>query len=477
MGLPRGGDTDNLPALEQQELLGAGAVSALLGDEPNGHADSAALTDLLAKSPPGTPQVQGAEFTVSWQAGGYDTAGRFMGGTETMHLVAHNRRLFAGTGVLNDVPREDPRIGAQVLRLDRPTGSWQLDKHFDEILPEGQARYVRIEALQSMTFTTDDKGTPLPAPVSLLLASPSDRLGQLAVYTRDDRDGSWTGTVLGTAQGLSFIRSFGLHRDTVTGVDRVFAGANTIGTFSGVYDPTVPGRIRWGQAPELVHTGRAMAYTDVNGALHMASKPELHRRRDGPEPSWERVLQYPEQPSLSAGLRALTPVPSLLGQGQDILASLEGPSAAIKRIIPGLDYLEVTELELTEFLRAQWNGLTFDYATAAYNSMLEVVDPRTGQTVHVLGLLAYPPVGPLSRSSFYLIRHEDFRYELREIRPLPHPTIPNPFLFATRAMVASPFAKEKGQVVYFGGYDVQLPIIPAHNTAWIYKATVAALLD
>jgi hypothetical protein len=45
-------------------------------------------------------------------------------------------------------------------------------------------------------------------------------------------------------------------------------------------------------------------------------------------------------------------------------------------------------------------------------------------------------------------------------------------LVATRAMLASPFAGDA--TIYFGGYDANKA--PAHNTAWVARATVAAAL-
>ena len=39
---------------------------------------------------------------------------------------------------------------------------------------------------------------------------------------------------------LPQVRSLGGHRDRVTGVDRVYAGASPHGIFGGTYDPAVP---------------------------------------------------------------------------------------------------------------------------------------------------------------------------------------------------------------------------------------------
>jgi len=52
---------------------------------------------------------------------------------------------------------------------------------------------------------------------------------------------------LAEASKYSTTRALGLHRDQTTGVDRIFAGNDQLGIFSGVYDARAAGRIRWEQ--------------------------------------------------------------------------------------------------------------------------------------------------------------------------------------------------------------------------------------
>jgi hypothetical protein len=424
----------------------------------------------------GAPSTKSADFEVSWQAGGHDNAGQFMGGTEVMHLAVHQGKIFAGTGVLLDVPGSDPRIGAQILRLDSAHGQWQVDWNFDEYLDNGRPRFVRLEMLKEVTFTTDGAGQTLPEPVTMLLASPSDKLGLASVYSRDDSTGTWTEMVLAqSVDNNTFIRSIGTHQDTVTGVDRVFAGTSGIGVFSGVYDPAVPGRIRWDSQPELGVGSRAMAFADANGVLHMVREPDMFRRIDGPNPSWELVLSYPDPPPLASGLRGLTAIPNPDGPGEIFLAAMEDGTGSIVRIRPTPTYSMTAELQIDDFLRPRFGGLTSEWIVAAYNDMPVVVDPRTQEPVHLIGLLAHPKPLGLKRSSWYLVRHADGRYDLHQILPLANPTNANPFLEGARSMVVSPFAEDNGQAVYFAGYDVE--IYPAHNTGWIYRAPLEAVLD
>jgi hypothetical protein len=45
---------------------------------------------------------------------------------------------------------------------------------------------------------------------------------------------------------------------------------------------------------------------------------------------------------------------------------------------------------------------------------------------------------------------------------------------ATRSIRASPFPQEKN-ALYFAGYDANK--VPAHDTAWIVRSTLAAAID
>jgi hypothetical protein len=430
---------------------------------------------LLAQMPSdGNAGPMDNAFQVSWQAGSYDVHGNYMGGTELMNLVAHKGKLYAGTSVWEDVPGSDPVVGAQILRLDSPDGQWVVDKQFNFQIGTQPVK-IRIDAMDSFTFTTDGQGNPLAQPVTILLASPTDIFGRVLVYSRNDLTGRWTEMMLAQSVDGASIRSFGFHHDNVTGVDRVFAGSNYAGTFSGVYDPTVPGRIRWDSQPEQVYDTRAMAFVEVNGALLMANAPQLSIRIDGPQPTWQTVLTYPPPIDGANGLRGLTAIPAPSGHGQSILAGLEDWNSLMVQIYPNLGYLYHVELDIKAFLMQQWGGLSFfPYAVPAYNDIVTVTDPNTDEPIQLISLTAFSPNPDQANSAWYLIRHQDASYELREIQPIPTDTNPNPDLIGTRTIVVSPFAQDNGQVVYFGGYDAFG--FPAHNTGWIYKAPLDAVL-
>ena len=67
-----------------------------------------------------------------------------------------------------------------------------------------------------------------------------------------------------------------------------------------------------------------------------------------------------------------------------------------------------------------------------------------------------------------MIRRPEARYEVRRVAAdLPQP------LVATRAIAVSSLAGD-GDAIYFAGYDANKA--PAHNTAWIARASRAAAL-
>jgi hypothetical protein len=62
------------------------------------------------------------------------------------------------------------------------------------------------------------------------------------------------------------------------------------------------------------------------------------------------------------------------------------------------------------------------------------------------------------------------QYSLRRV--LPKPDWPRPMV-ATRSILASPFPRD-GDALYFAGYDANKA--PAHDTAWIVRATAATAI-
>ena len=430
------------------------------------------------------------DFQVSYAAGSRDEAGRFAGGTEMRLLVPHAGRLYAGNGYWEDRPGPEGLQGAQILVLDTPGGRWRVDHQFEERLPSGRWRDLAVGALADVDFATDWSGRMLPRAVSLLLASTWDLTGAARVFTRDDATGAWAAVTLAqdrpAREFLPQIRSFGIHRDRATGVDLVFAGHTPRGIFSGGYDAAAPGRIRWGAAPELdastvsvAFSGlsgrlRVSSFAEANGRLYAAVGQQIYERDDGPIPQWRLVYTNPRPGHSETGLRGLTAIAGGAG-GEALLAAVEGNAARLVRIDPTTGD-EATELDLADFLSRAW-GMRVNYTIAAYNDMTKI-----GGAV-LLGLMAFVPrdvpipqghsivdvgYGQVESGAWYLVRRPDGHYDLRAVTAdFGHP------LVATRSIRASPFPGD-GAAIYFAGYDANKAA--AHNTAWIARATLGAVL-
>jgi hypothetical protein len=209
-------------------------------------------------------------FEPSMQAGGRDANGNLIAGTEVMHLVAHQGRLYASTSLWME---KDPAVpkACQVLVLDSPKGPWRVEHQFT-------TNNLRYGCLRTVTFSTDANGNGI-SPVELLLAAPDVARGTVEVFCRDDETGKWVPSTLGTGATYETTRAIGLHRDCVTGIDRVFAGTNRLGVIGGVYDPAAAGRIRYPDEGymDLFQIMRILRDTQFEGAIlpdHLPPHPD-----------------------------------------------------------------------------------------------------------------------------------------------------------------------------------------------------------
>jgi hypothetical protein len=452
-------------------------------------------------SPSYSQDTERRGFEVSYSPGSLDAAGNFMGGTEIRSLVAHAGKLFAGNGYWKDQPGPEGFHGAEILVLDRPGGRWRVDHDFGELIPDGSPRHVAVGAMDEVHFATDGNGKSLAEPVSILLASTWEHTDEDRVFARDDATGAWTAQVLashergpGARQRTTQVRSFGSHRDRVTGIGYAFAGQKPHGIFSGVYDPSAPGRIRWSRTPELDLSftaapefrglrgpARVTSFAECNDRLYATVGQQIYERIDGTAPHWRLIYTNPNPGYSTSGLRGLTAIQSPNRQGQVLLAAVEGTAARIVRVDPR-DGSEATDLDLHDFLPRAW-GMEVGYTIGAYNNMTEVRDDHGDENL-LLGLEAfipsYSPAAPghkffdtgrggrLESNAWYLIRHPGGNYDLRQI-----PARTGKAMVATRSIVVSPFSTEK-DAIYFGGFDANRT--PVHNTAWIVRSTFEAAI-
>ena len=146
----------------------------------------------------------------------------------------------------------------------------------------------------------------------------------------------------------------------------MFAGQDPRGIYRGSYDPTVTGRIRWNDAPELDISGidvtafpglagrlRISSFAECNGQLYAAIGQQIYERIDATAPHWHLVYTNPHPAHSETGLRGLTAIASPIG-AQVLLAAIEGAEARIIRVDPS-DGSETTDLDLAGFLGNAWH--------------------------------------------------------------------------------------------------------------------------
>jgi hypothetical protein len=419
-----------------------------------------------------------------------------IGGTEARVLASMNHRLYAGIGYWMDTEADNPRLpGAQILRLNSPGSPWQVDLQLDERMERrnGRRRYLAISVMKTVRFDSDLHGRALAQPVEILLAGVWDLLGKLEVFSKESNVGRWAMTPLGNNGGrMAEIRSFGSHRDQVTNIQRVFAGSRVKGLpiepaiYSGAYDPSVAGGIRWDASPEawqgdtstLVTTTkgsqRITGMAECNGRLYASVYNAIYERQDGPQASWSPMWRYdPQSPfeNGSSGLRGLTAIPNPDGPGELLLVTLEHKPGLVFRVDPrtGKSIIEANiSTQLSQLLSTR-----VGYVIAGYNDMVLYEPAGRSRTPTVLmGMECTTPMLPGGLGAFnpnprLLIRRPNGRYSFEEV--FDRTLKPRPMLVSMRSLINSPFAEDPPGTVYVSGYDCNEK--PAHNTAWIYRGT------
>lgn len=416
-------------------------------------------------------------FQPSLQAGCHDATGKLVAGTEVMHLVAHQGRLYAGNSLWMEKDPDVPKA-CQVLVLDSPTNAWRVDHQFTR-------RCLRLGSLKEVTFSASGQNKAAGA-VTLLLAAPDVQRGPVNVFCRDDATGQWAASTLGVVTNYTSTRALGFHRDRVTGREQVFAGTDKLGVCAGVLDAAAPGHLRWAAASEMRTPAgeRVMGFCDCNGTFYCATSRHIFQRTDGATPAWTEIYFCPEETS-PCGLRGLSSVPNPNGRGEVLLfAAL----SKVRRIDPADGCKETVEMDLPQFLTQLW-GVKVSFVLSAYNEFLPCKLPGTGEPVWLFGFeSSYPAAavqanagklrlfvreghrGAFAAEARYFVRHANgthIRYEVAEVAD-PRQSA----LVAVRALAVSPFAADGARALYFGGFDCNA--VPSHNTAWIYRGILPA---
>ena len=425
-------------------------------------------------------------YSVSFAAGAPDDHGNFLGGTEVVNVVPFGGKLYAGVGYWMDRPKDfdsnDPRSAAQVLVLDSRTSQWRQEYAFDAPNENGGFKHHRPISLQPLRFHRFDGAGNVVGTLAEMLAVGLDApIG--AVYTQSS-PGRWEDTRIPTT---SPVRSLAVRYDPVDKVERIYAGEggtsepnNDHAIFSGVYDPSAPGRIRWNPNPEATSIkSRIMSFTTCGGALFASAKPSIFRRNDTMQ-RWDPIYSYPmaedhDRSKFASGFRGLTCINDASTGGKPmLLTGFEGVSGDIVRIDPASGAATV-ELNTRRYLTEQWGaGPIRPDIIAGYNDAPSIRDqPQT----RVFGLLVGAPNETERDSAWFLSRTPATppTYELHRVSPL---RWPNPrsetALWSVRTIVVSPFPEDHGQVLYLGGYDGHFR--PDHNTAWLYRVGIDTAL-
>ena len=451
-----------------------------------------------ADEPPSSRLSETSRWQQSYNAGYADEKGAWAGGSEIMHLAAHKGKLFASNGYWVDsrweIPPDGQKQSAQVLRLDAADKRWQVDLEMGDANNLG-LQYMKGNILKSITFTRDMSGAPLPKPQNLLVMSAGanfERGGAVSAWTRDDSNGTWIHTLVrhgSSAGGVRWVpRDMEIYRDKVTGIEHLIMSLGNPGIISGVYDPSVPGRIRWNRNLEypFLNAGsfktRPLGMTQANDSLFFSEGDSIYRRIDGIRPTYTEILDlYADTDTDVGGIRGLTSVANPTGPGESLLflwAPGERSKGQIKRLDPdGKGGFTIHNEAQIADLMGKALDVEIAYTLGAHNMMYPVSDPVTGKTVHLIGFqgnirgkthLRWKG-SALYAGAMYAIRHADRSYSVYEINNAYRPG--KQILVSPRTFCPSPF--DDGDI-YMGGHDSSRKI--SDNMAWIFKAPLQVAL-
>lgn len=442
------------------------------------------------------------DWNWSYVSGYRDPNGAFAGGSEVMHLASHNGKLYGANGYWEDnhwlVAQGRYKQSAQVLRLDEAHGTWTVDLDMGETTPPG-IHIMKGNILKEITFTMDGDGNVLDEPVNLLFMAAGNIRTAISVWIRNDDNGEWAQEIVASGEPIKDMRyvprDAEIFVDKVTGQERVFLLLGNYGIISGVYDADKPSRIRWDEEKEFPPHGghidvRALGMVEANGKLYFSGGVSLYERTDGETPSWsetinlEKLLELEKAPLNveMGGIRGLSMIDDPEGEGESLIfmwAPTQRSLGVIKRVdfdASGAhtihDETVIADLmppSLGDHIKV-WKVL------GAYNNFYEIIDPQTGEPVHVFGFQAgfegddsllgqsrYYKGGP------YVIRTKDQNYRLGIINGPYEPGKAHPL--GPRSFIHSPFNDDD---IYMAGYDSNF--IESTGKAWIFNTDLDVFL-
>eukprot|EP00413_Alexandrium_margalefii_P040119 CAMPEP_0204602984 /NCGR_PEP_ID=MMETSP0661-20131031/56990_1 /ASSEMBLY_ACC=CAM_ASM_000606 /TAXON_ID=109239 /ORGANISM="Alexandrium margalefi, Strain AMGDE01CS-322" /LENGTH=424 /DNA_ID=CAMNT_0051614007 /DNA_START=71 /DNA_END=1342 /DNA_ORIENTATION=- len=205
-----------------------------------------------------------------------------LSGTEIVDMQAHKGKLYAGTGYWMNMG--DSRY-AEVVSLDCPLCTWAVDY----TLPWAG----RTEALRSITWTNGPDGNPIAggSDTKLIATHYMDYTGEARciAHAKNDKtpiEYAWADETYYRKTPFTdnyfSARSMALHRDAVTGADRLFFSTGMDGVVSADYSTTsrtnfaVTGGLEAGPLDT-----RPLSMTTMDGKLYLTAGSYVYRRTDG----------------------------------------------------------------------------------------------------------------------------------------------------------------------------------------------------
>jgi len=449
----------------------------------------------------GLLQAKGEKRWVqSFDAGYTDAKGAWAGGSEMMHLASHKGKLYASNGYWVDsrwvIPPEGQRQSAQVLRLDSPDAQWQVDLDMGKSNDELGLEFMKGNILKSVTFTHDAKGQPLAKPETLLVMAAGanfERGGAVSSWVRDDSTDQWTHTLVrhgSSAGGVRWVpRDMEIYRDKVTGVERIFMSLGNPGIISGVYDPGIPGKIRWDrnlEYPFLTDGSfriRPLGIIQANSSLFFSEGDSIYQRIDGERPRYRELFELFEDTDTDVGgIRGLTSVANPNGKGDSLLfiwAPGAGSASEVKRLDPDGkgSYTLHDEVRIIDLMK-DYLDVEVTYTLGAHNMLYPFTDPATGETVHIIGFqgnirgsknhLRWKG-SALYAGALYAVRKADQSYRVLEVNNRYKPG--KQLLISPRTFCKSPFDDKD---IYIAGHDSSFK--NSDNMAWVFRAPESVVL-
>lgn len=430
-------------------------------------------------------KVDSITFVKDYFPGTNDINGKYLGSTETMTIINHKGKMYAGMGNWMDYPITLQSEGAQVLRKNSYNSPWVVDTSLGYTS-------LRTDALQSIYFTKDYNGNNLTTPVNLLVGGFSRIVPPLntSIWVRDDNINMWQRNIAGiftNTNGLTGIRSFCVHTDKVTGKQWLFCGLASGSIIKAAYDPTALGFLQIDTAQEMDNLGRVVAMTVCDGNLYASAGVGingndtiggLYRRIDGVNPTWELVYQWPYNPNNPDGdqnvMRGIRCIPNPDESNNNVIVGARNLSALIQIIEPFNNHNVYTELKITDFLADAWfgggNWPYMNYSIAAYNDFTP--DTINGEEVWWTSLAIEAPnqLNQPNNGAYFLLRYKNGTYKWGYVYDNSNPIPDGESLRATRTICKSPFPEDSSKIYYFGGYDCLGDT--SNNTAWIYKGVI-----